>query len=153
MNIEQVKANIQSNVGLVETLIDEQVDIDQGEYTRLKVKYAINLGNGVSTEETFIAHGTNGVYTLDKSYDNVIKMLNAKSFRENCKIYLDSLVGTELTTWDTMVSDDNPNLLYAKVYARRGRVDVPLAWLLTKNEDNTITQTETTFEQFPFEDI
>ena len=152
MTIQEIKGLIESNVGLVGALVSEQIDIDQDGYTRLNLEYMINLNPEDSTVQSFLAHGINGDYKMDKSYDYIISMLKKQDMEWDCKDYLDTLVGRDIITWDLLLTgDDNPEMCYTKVYQNEGGQAIPKAWLLTR-QDNNIVHIESTFDQFPIDE-
>ena len=152
MTIQEVKDTIESNTGLIGDFISETIDITKGDYTRLQLEYMIRLNPSDSTTYSFIAHGINGDYSLDKNYDYTIDMLKKQDMESDSKDYLDSLVGSTIKTWDLLLTgDDNPEMCYTKVYQTEGGIDVPKAWLLTRDCEN-ITHSETTWEQFPIDE-
>lgn len=153
MTIEEIKAEIQSNTGLIGDLVDERIDVTKGEYTRLNLEYMVNLNPQDSTVHSFLAHGISGSYSMDKSYDYTIDMLKRQDMEWDSKDYLDSLIGSTITTWDLLITgDNNPNMCYTKVYQDVGGIATPKAWLLTR-EGEGITHSETTFDQFPVDEF
>jgi len=69
------------------------------------------------------------------------------------KDYLDSLVGSTISTWDQLImGDDNPNMCYTKVYITSASVEVPTPWLLTRLGSG-VTHSSTTWDQFPIDEI
>lgn len=152
MTIQEVKNKIESNTGLIGNLISENIDITKGNYTRLNLEYIITLNPGDSTTFSFLAHGIDGNYTMDKSYDYTIDMLKKQDMESDSKDYLDSLVGSTITTWDLLLTgDDNPEMCYTKVYVNEGGRIMPKAWVLTREGEN-IVYSETTFDQFPIDE-
>lgn len=149
MTIQEVKDTIESNTGLVGDYITSSIDITKGEYTRLNLEYMINLNPSDSTVFSFIAHGISGSYSMDKSYDNTINTLKAQDMEWDSKDYLDSLTGSTISTWDTLVIGlNNPEMCYTKVYIPSSSIEIPHAWLLTRS-GSAIVHSETTFDQFP----
>jgi hypothetical protein len=152
MTIQEVKDLIESNTGLVGALVSEKIDVGQNGYTLLNLEYMINLNPEDSTVQSFLAHGINDDYSMDKSYDYIIAMLKKQDMESDSKDYLNSLVGSTIKTWDLILTgDDNPEMCYTKVYQTEGGIDVPKAWLLTRDGEN-ITHSETTWEQFPIDE-
>lgn len=153
MTIQEVKNTIESNTGLVGNFITSSIDITKGDYTRLNLEYIITLNPGDSSTYSFIAHGISGDYSMDKSYDYTIDMLKAQDMESDSKDYLDSLVGSTITTWDLLLTGgDNPEMCYSKVWQDVGGTITPKAWLLTRSGSD-ITHTETTFDQFPADEF
>ena len=153
MTIQEVKNTIESNTGLVGNFITSSIDITKGDYTRLNLEYIITLNPSDSSTYSFIAHGISGDYSMDKSYDYTIDMLKAQDMESDSKDYLDSLVGSTITTWDLLLTGgDNPEMCYSKVWQDVGGTITPKAWLLTRSGSD-ITHTETTFDQFPADEF
>lgn len=149
MTIQEIKNKIESNEGLVESFITSSIDITKGEYTRLKLEYIINIEPEYDVQHTFIAHGISGSYTMDKNYDYTLNIFKSQKMENESKDYLNSLVGSTITTWDILLAgSNNPEMCYTKVWQDINNTVTPKAWLLTRS-GNTITHTETTFDQFP----
>ncbi len=153
MTIQEVKNKIESNTGLVGAYITSSIDITKGDYTRLNLEYMVNLNPEDSTVHSFLAHGISGDYSMDKNYDYTIDMLKGQDMEWDSKDYLDSLVGSTITTWDLLlVGDNNPEMCYSKVWQDVNGTLTPKAWLLTRSGTD-ITHTETTFDQFPADEF
>jgi hypothetical protein len=153
MTVQEVKNTIESNTGLVGAYVTSSVDMVKGEYTRLNLEYMINLNPEDSTVHAFIAHGISGSYSMDKNYDYTIDMLKSQDMESDSKDYLDSLVGSTISTWDQLImGDDNPNMCYTKVYITSASVEVPTPWLLTRLGSG-VTHSSTTWDQFPIDEI
>ncbi|MCP4323470.1 MAG: hypothetical protein GY787_16795 [Alteromonadales bacterium] len=153
MTIQEVKNKIESNTGLVGAYITSSIDITKGDYTRLNLEYMVNLNPEDSTVHSFLAHGISGDYSMDKNYDYTIDMLKGQDMEWDSKDYLDSLVGSTITTWDLLlVGDNNPEMCYSKVWQDVNGTIIPKAWLLTRSGTD-ITHTETTFDQFPADEF
>ena len=153
MTIQEVKTKIESNTGLVGAYVTSSIDITKGEYTRLNLEYMINLNPSDSVINSFIAHGISGNYTMDKNYGYTIDMLKSQDMESDSKDYLDSVVGSTITTWDLLlIGDDNPEMCYSKVWQDISGTVTPKAWLLTRS-GSAITHTETTFDQFPADEF
>jgi hypothetical protein len=149
MTIQEVKNTIESNTGLVGDFVTSSIDMVKGEYTRLNLEYMINLNPSDSVVNSFLAHGISGSYSMDKNYDYVIKDLQAQDMESDSKDYLDSLVGSTISSWDQLaMGDDNPGLCYTKVYITSASVEVPTPWLLTRSGSG-VTHSSTTWDQFP----
>ena len=152
MTIQEIKNTIESNTGLVGAFVSETIDVTKGDYTRLNLEYKINLNPEDSTIQSFLAHGINGDYSMDKSYDYTIAMLKKQDMEWDCRDYLNNLVNRDITTWDLLLTgDDNPEMCYTKVYQNVDGVVIPKAWLLIR-QDNLIIHTETTWDQFPIDE-
>ena len=152
MTIQEVKNTIESNTGLVGAYITSSIDITKGEYTRLNLEYMINLNPEDSTVNSFLAHGISGSYSMDKNYDYTLNIFKSQRMKNESKDYLNSLVGSTITTWDILLTgDSNPEMCYSKVWQDIDNTVTPKAWLLTKSE-SAITHTETTFDQFPIDE-
>ncbi len=153
MTIQEVKTKIESNTGLIGSFISSSIDITQGDYTRLNLEYLVTVNPQETGTVSFLANGINGDYTMDKSYDSLIDSLKRIDMESDSRDYLDSLVGSTITTWDLLLTgDDNPEMCYSKVWQDISGTITPKAWLLTRS-GSAITHTETTFDQFPADEF
>lgn len=151
MTIQEVKDKIESNINLVGECISAEVDLTKDNYTRLVLEYMVPLNPTETTVATFIAHGIDGDYTMDKSYDFVINSFKAVDFRSDTEDYLNGLIASgDIISWSELSEDaDNPELLYSKVYVAEGELAVPKPWLLIREGAEGVSHSLTTFDQFP----
>ena len=155
MTLEQIRYTIEENAPLVGSFITGSVDIQQGNYTRYQCEYLINLSPEYVTTFTFIAHGIDGDYTLDKNYESSIDTLRRTDMETDTRDYLEErVVANDIYTWDDiMIGNENPNMSYAKVYVGESGSLSAQAWVLTR-EGDSLVHGETTFDNFPLlEDI
>lgn len=153
MTIQEVKTEIESNTGLIGSFISSSIDITKGDYTRLNLEYLVTVNPQETGVVSFLANGINGDYTMDKNYDSLIDSLKRVDMESDSKDYLNSLVGSTITTWDLLLTgDDNPEMCYSKVWQDISGTITPKAWLLTRSGSD-ITHTETTFDQFPADEF
>jgi len=153
MTIQEIKTEIESNTGLIGNFISSSIDITKEDYTRLNLEYLVTVNPQETGVVSFLANGINGDYTMDKSYDSLIDSLKRVDMESDSKDYLNSLVGSTITTWDLLLTgDDNPEMCYSKVWQDINGTVTPKAWLLTRS-GSAITHTETTFDQFPADEF
>lgn len=153
MTIQEVKTEIESNTGLIGSFISSSIDITNGNYTRLNLEYLVTVNPQETGTVSFLANGISGDYTMDKSYDSLIDGLKRVDMESDSRDYLDSVVGSTITTWDLLLTgDDNPEMCYSKVWQDINGTITPKAWLLTRS-GSAITHTETTFDQFPSDEF
>ena len=153
MTIQEVKTEIESNTGLIGSFISSSIDITNGNYTRLNLEYLVTVNPQETGTVSFLANGISGDYTIDKSYDSLIDGLKRVDMESDSRDYLDSVVGSTITTWDLLLTgDDNPEICYSKVWQDINGTVTPKAWLLTRS-GSAIAHTETTFDQFPADEF
>ena len=153
MTIQEVKTEIESNTGLIGSFISSSIDITNGNYTRLNLEYLVTVNPQETGTVSFLANGISGDYTIDKSYDSLIDGLKRVDMESDSRDYLDSVVGSTITTWDLLLTgDDNPEICYSKVWQDINGTVTPKAWLLTRS-GSAVTHTETTFDQFPADEF
>ena len=153
MTIQEVKTKIESNTGLIGNFISSSIDITNGNYTRLNLEYLVTVNPQETGIVSFLANGISGDYTIDKSYDSLIDGLKRIDMESDSRDYLDSVVGSTITTWDLLLTgDNNPEMCYSKVWQDISGTVTPKAWLLTRS-GSAITHTETTFDQFPADEF
>ena len=150
MTIQEVKSKIEENAPLIGNFITGSIDMSEGTYTRYWCEYTINLSPEYLTTFRFIAHGDDGVYTLDKNYEYNIDELRRSDMETDSRDYLEAkVVSKDIYTWDDItLGNENPDISYAKVYTGTSGSVVPHAWVLVREEDG-LTHAETSFDQFP----
>jgi len=151
MTIQEVKNQIESNVNLIGELINEEIDLTIGNYTRLILEYIVPLNPNENTVASFLAHGIDGDYTLDKSYDSYINMFKNRDFISDTEDYLNSLRSSNsIISWTELLTDAmNPEIVYSKVYVEEGELAVPKPWILVRSGSEGVSHSLTTWDQFP----
>ena len=150
MTLEQIKSTIEESASLIGHFITGSVDIQQGSYSRYYCEYVINLSPDYTTTLTFIAHGVDGDYTLDKNFEGNLYSIRQADMETDTRDYLEGKVlSEEIYAWDDLiVGNENPNMSYAKVYIGTSGSVTPQAWVLARDGEN-LSHLETTFDEFP----
>ena len=124
MKIQEVKNQIESNVNLIGELINEEIDLTIGNYTRLILEYIVPINPNENTVASFLAHGINGDYTLDKSYDGLINMFKNRDFVSDTEDYLNSLriQSKYIDKYVPILENDIPFSLFLKDSSKQQRI-------------------------------